>query len=95
MVERLNGMNNIICHSPEGAFCTYPDVTGLYGKQYDAKTIENDLDVARFLLEKAHVAVVPGVAFHGEGHVRFVYAKSMEEITEGMDRVETAINELQ
>lgn len=94
MVKRLNDMRDITCHSPEGAFYTYPNITSLYGKKYDGNKIENDLDVAKFLLEKAHVAVVPGVAFHGTDHIRFVFAKSMEEIKDGMDRVERAINEL-
>lgn len=94
MVQRLQAMQGIRCHYPDGAFYTFPNVTGLYGKFYNGKELANDLDVARFFLEKAHVAVVPGVAFSAEGYVRFVFAKSMEEIKGGMDRVERAINEL-
>ena len=54
----------------------------------------NDMDVAKYFLEKSHVAVVPGIAFNYSNHVRFVFAKSMEEIKEGLDRIEKATKEL-
>jgi len=66
----------------------------LYSKEYDGNTIRSDVDVAKFFLEKAHVAVVPGVAFNYSGYVRFVFAKSLEEIKEGLNRTEKAIKEL-
>ena len=80
MVNRLNEIEGIKCQYPDGAFYTFPNVTALYSKEYDGNTIRNDIDVAKFFLEKAHVAVVPGVAFNYSGYVRFVFAKSMEEI---------------
>lgn len=94
MVDRLNQIKGIHCQYPDGAFYTFPNITELYGKEYEGKVIENDLDVARFFLEKAHVAVVPGVAFNYPGYVRFVFAKSMNEIKEGLDRIEEAITGL-
>ncbi len=94
MVERFRNMEDITCHYPDGAFYTLPKVTGLYGRIYGGKSLKNDLDVTKFLLEKAHVAAVPGVTFGAEGYIRFVFAKSMEEIKEGMDRIEKAIHEL-
>ncbi|MCJ7790127.1 MAG: pyridoxal phosphate-dependent aminotransferase [Candidatus Atribacteria bacterium] len=94
MVNRLNEIEGIKCKYPDGAFYTFPNVTALYGKKYDGNIIENDIDVAKFFLEKAHVAVVPGVAFNYSGYVRFVFAKSMEETKEGLDRIEKAIKGL-
>ena len=94
MVKRLNKIEGIKCQYPDGAFYTFPNVTALYGKEYNGNIIENDVDVAKFFLEKAHVAVVPGVAFNYSGYVRFVFSKSMEEIKEGLDRIEKAIKEL-
>ncbi len=92
MVERLNAMPGITCRHPDGAFYTFPNITGLFGKTYDGNTIENDLDAAKFFLEKAHVAVVPGAAFNSSGYVRFVFAKSMEEIKEVLDRIEQSLD---
>ncbi len=94
MVSRLNKIEGIQCQYPDGAFYTFPNITALYGKKYEGNTINNDLDVAKFFLEKAHVAVVPGVAFNYPDHVRFVFAKSMQEIKEGLDRIEQAIKKL-
>jgi len=94
MVKRLNDIEGIKCNYPDGAFYTFPNVTALYGKKYSGNIIRNDLDVAKYFLEKAHVAVVPGIAFNYSGHVRFVFAKSMEEIKKGLDRIEKAITEL-
>ena len=94
MVKRLNGIQGIQCQYPDGAFYTFPNVAALYGRQYDGNTMNNDIDIAKFFLEKAHVAVVPGEAFNYLNHVRFVFAKSMEEIEEGLNRVEKAIKEL-
>ncbi len=94
MVNRLNQIEGISCQFPDGAFYTFPNVTNLYGKEYDGNVLNNDLDVAKFFLEKAHVAVVPGVAFNYPGYVRFVFAKSMEIIKEGLNRIEKAITEL-
>ncbi len=94
MVNRLNQIEGLKCQNPDGAFYTFPNVTALYGKKYDGNIINNDLEVAKFFLEKAHVAVVPGVAFNYPGYVRFVFAKSMEEIKEGLNRIEQAIAEL-
>jgi len=94
MVNRLNKIEGIKCNYPDGAFYAFPNVTALYGKKYNGNIIGNDVNVAKFFLEKAHVAVVPGVAFNYLGYVRFVFAKSMEEINEGLDRIEKAIKEL-
>ena len=94
MVKRLNEIEGIRCQYPDGAFYTFPNVASLYGKKYNGNIIGNDVDVAKFFLEKAHVAVVPGVAFNYPGYVRFVFAKSIEEIKKGLDRVEKAIKEL-
>jgi len=94
MVNRLNKIEGIKCNYPDGAFYAFPNVTALYGKKYNGNIIGNDVNVAKFFLEKAHVAVVPGVAFNYSGYVRFVFAKSMEEINEGLDRIEKAIKEL-
>ena len=93
MVNRLNEIEGIKCQYPDGAFYTFPNVTALYSKEYDGNIIRSDVDVTKFFLEKAHVAVVPGVAFNYPGYVRFVFAKSMEEIKEGLDRIEKATKE--
>jgi aspartate/methionine/tyrosine aminotransferase len=65
------------CDTPEGAFYAFPDVR---------KLNKDSRKVSAMLLEKAHVATIPGVVFgaQGEGHVRFGYAMPKEAIAVGL-----------
>jgi aspartate aminotransferase len=55
-------------------------------RHYSAK-MPDDLAVSRLLLEREHVAVVPGAAFGAPGHLRMSYATSMDRIDEGLKRM--------
>lgn len=56
--------------------------------------IESSLDLSEYLMETAHLAVVPGSAF-GEDHcIRISYALPMEDLKEGFDRLEKALQTL-
>jgi len=91
IVDRLNAMPNIRCHSPEGAFYVFPNVSALYGKRHGDKPIGNSADFTTFLLEAARIAVVPGVEFGNDSHVRISYATSMANIEKGMNRMAEAV----
>lgn len=67
MMDRLNGMPGITCADSMGAFYLLPDVTGCYGKRYGDMVLENDMQVAEYLLDVAGIAVVPGTAFLHRG----------------------------
>ena len=56
--------------------------------------ISSSLDLADFLMEKAHVAVVPGSAFGEDRCIRISYAMSMAEIEEGFNRISDALSTL-
>lgn len=94
MISRLNGMTGISCSNVKGAFYTFPNVSQLYGKSIDGKVMNNSTDIATYLLEDAHIAVVPGIAFEAPENLRLTYVSSMEEIIEGMDRMERCIKAL-
>lgn len=79
MVKRLNEIPGLNCVMPEGAFYAFPEIT---------QTKLNSIKFAEKLLEEAGVAVVPGAAFGNDFHIRLSYAASMDEINEGMDRLE-------
>ena len=91
IVDRLNGLPGIRCHSPEGAFYVFPNVARLYGKRYQEKPITNSTEFSAFLLDAARIAVVPGVEFGNDNHIRISYATSMVNIEKGMDRMAEAI----
>ena len=71
------------CQMPKGAFYAYPNISVAFGKN----GIANTMQFAEQLLEKAHVAVVPGEAFGTNSHVRISYATSMKELERGLDRI--------
>lgn len=81
MIRRLKEMGFGISVEPTGAFYVFANV----------KHVSNDSYRLAFdILEKAHVGVTPGIDFgkNGEGYLRFSYANSLENIAEGMNRLE-------
>ena len=63
-------------NEPQGAFYLFPEITSYYGKSAHGHTIENDSDLAMYLLQVAHVATVSGSAFCAPGYIRLSYATS-------------------
>jgi aspartate aminotransferase len=94
IVDRLNAMTDITCQSPEGAFYVFPNVSRTYGKRFKDKVLTNSTEFSAFLLEAARIAVVPGVEFGSDAHLRFSYATAMAQIEKGMDRMEEALKAL-
>ena len=88
IVARLNALPGVRCATPRGAFYAFPDVRGLLGRPGGPAT---SVALCEVLLEKAHVAVVPGEAFEGPGFLRFSYATSLARIEEGIDRIARAL----
>jgi len=88
MAGRLNGINRIECPQPTGAFYCFPDVSAHYGRTINGTEITGSDNFARALLEQANVAVVPGQPFGCDENVRLSFACSLENITEGLDRLE-------
>lgn len=84
MHQRLNGIKGVTCVQPTGAFYAFPNVSGAFA----ALGVKGSLDLSAKVLEQAHVAVVPGIAFGLDDYVRLSFATSMEQIREGCDRLE-------
>ncbi|WP_432406526.1 pyridoxal phosphate-dependent aminotransferase [Wukongibacter sp. M2B1] len=91
MVERINAIENLSCRMPKGAFYVMVNISKLIGKTLDGKSIGSSMDFAEYLLEKAEVAVIPGSGFGADNYVRLSYATSLENIKEGLNRIENAI----
>lgn len=87
MIKRLKELGLGITVEPTGAFYVFAN----------ARHVSNDSYKLAFdVLEKAHVGVTPGVDFgqNGEGYLRFSYANSIENIIEGLNRLEHYLNNL-
>jgi aspartate aminotransferase len=93
MVEKLNKIKGISCLKPSGAFYAFPNVSKILekGVKYNGKRIINSFDLADFILKEAEVALIPGSAFEAEGYLRLSYATSMEDVKEGLDRIENIL----
>jgi aspartate aminotransferase len=94
IVDRLNKIPGVSCYKPVGSFYVFPNFSSYYGKSYQGKKIENSTHLADFFLDVARVAVVPGVEFGADPFERLSYATSMEDITEGLNRIEEALKKL-
>ncbi|NLN82948.1 MAG: pyridoxal phosphate-dependent aminotransferase [Firmicutes bacterium] len=93
MVEKVNSIPGLSCNNPGGAFYVFANITNFFGKTIRGIKINNGTDLCNVILEEAKVAVVPGIAFEAEGFMRFSYANSMENIIEGLNRVEALLKE--
>jgi aspartate aminotransferase len=78
----IRAIPGVTCTTPQGAFYIFPNVSSHLGVR-----AADTSAVARQLLEREHVAVVPGEAFGAPGHLRISYATSVERIDEGLRRL--------
>lgn len=88
MVSRINAIDKVSCIKPEGAFYVMMNIKKLLGTTIGGSRIESGEDFAKVLLTQGKVALIPGEGFCAPGYVRWTYAASMENIKEGMDRLE-------
>ena len=94
MVDRVNSMELVSCLKPEGAFYIMMNIRKVFGKKCGDVVIDSCDTFASQLLEKGLVAVVPGSGFDAPDYVRWSYATSLENIKEGMDRLEKFLSTL-
>lgn len=88
MVKRINSIPGVSCINPDGAFYVFMSIKDLLGKEIKGKVINNADEFCEWLLECSKVALVPGTGFGADGYVRWSYATSMQNIKEGLDRLE-------
>ncbi len=94
IVSSLNKIDGIKCPLPKGAFYVFYDVSAYYGKKYNGTEVNNSTSFCNYVLTEEKVGLVPGVAFGNDNCVRMSYACSMDEIDEGIKRIESALAKL-
>ncbi|MCD9879727.1 aminotransferase class I/II-fold pyridoxal phosphate-dependent enzyme [Streptomyces guryensis] len=87
LVEALNQIDGIDCPLPDGGMFAFPDVSGLL---HD-RGWSSSADLAAWLLDTAHVAVVPGEAFNAPGRIRVCFAIDDETLITAIDRLKAAL----
>jgi aspartate aminotransferase len=93
MVERINAIPELSCLKPEGAFYVMMNITDLLGKVIHGKLIRNADDFGEIFLKEGLVCIVPCTGFGDPHFLRWSYATSMENIKEGLDRLERFLAE--
>lgn len=90
----LKEIPGVKANYPEGAFYFFPDVSSYFGKSDGERTVKNSDDFCMYMLEKAHVSLVPGEAFGDEKCVRLSYAASEKDLVEALKRMKSALTDL-
>ncbi len=91
LLEEIPGFRNNV---PKGAFYFFPNVSEYYGKKFGDQEINNSTDLCMYLLNHAHVALVPGDAFGNPDCIRISYAASKKLLITAITRISEALSEL-
>lgn len=92
ILAALAQIPGVECMPPDGAFYVFPNVTGLLGQPLgDGTVCKSSQELSNYLLEQAHIGVVPGEAFGAPGYLRLSYAQGQDDIAEGMHRFAAAV----
>lgn len=93
MVDRINSISGISCKKPDGAFYVMINISKLKGKTINGYRINSSVDLCTSLLEVEKVAAIPGSAFGADDYIRLSYATSMDNIKEGLNRIENFVKQ--
>ncbi|OPZ97552.1 MAG: Aspartate aminotransferase [Bacteroidetes bacterium ADurb.Bin408] len=94
VLDLLKDVPHIKTNIPQGAFYVFFDVSYYYGKSDGLTTVKDGSDLCMYILNKVHVAMVPGSAFGDENCIRFSYATSENLLIEAVRRIKNALAEL-
>ena len=89
VVKELNNIPGVTCRETDGTFYVFPSFTEYIEK---SQKINNDDELAMYLLNEGKVAVVPGSAFGMSGHLRLSIALDLKTLEIAMNRIKTTLN---
>ncbi len=89
LVEALNLVPGFKCLPSDGTFYSFPDVSEAIA---NTEGVNNDLEFAEYLINKAGVAIVPGSAFGAEGYIRLSFATSLDVLKDAVNRISKALS---
>jgi aspartate aminotransferase len=91
VLGELRKINGVRCSPCDGTFYIFPCFNELIA---NTAAINNDIELAEYLLNEAEIALIPGSAFGAEGYLRISYATSMDKLIEAMQRMQAALAKL-
>jgi aspartate aminotransferase len=86
--QALNAIEGVECPPSDGTFYSFPSFHAVIERM---DGIEDDVQLAQLLLEKAEVALVPGSAFGLAGHLRLSFATDMSSLEKALARIKQII----
>ena len=89
VVKELNNISGVTCRETDGTFYVFPSFTKYIE---ESQKINNDDELAMYLLNEGKVAVVPGSAFGMSGHLRLSIALDLKTLEIAMNRIKTTLN---
>lgn len=88
LIQALDDLPGFACQGGQGAFYAFPDVKGAVAA---IDGVNDDVELATWLLEEAGVAVVPGTPFGAPGYVRLSFATSIDVLKKAIERMDSAL----
>jgi aspartate aminotransferase len=92
--QLLKDIPGVKANYPEGAFYFFPDVSSYFGKTDGTHTVKDGDDLCLYLLDKAHVSLVPGGAFGDPNCLRLSYAAAEKDLIEALKRIKEVFSGL-
>ncbi|KNA04678.1 hypothetical protein SOVF_197460 [Spinacia oleracea] len=95
LVKTFKDLQGVKVSEPQGAFYLFLDISSYYGSEAQGfGLIDSSESLCRYLLNKAHVALVPGDAFGDDKCVRISYAASLSTLQEAVQRIQKELIQL-
>jgi len=88
VVAALNAIEGVTCLPADGTFYVFPHMQAVIDR---LDGVNNDVELAEYLLDEAGIALVPGSAFGAPGYVRISFATSMEILKDALTRLANAL----
>jgi len=92
IVRRLGAIPGVELREPDGAFYVFPDLSERIRAARNG--VSDSASLCDYLIDEAKIVCVPGSAFGMEGHIRLSYAVSEQDISDGLDRMEAALERM-
>ncbi|WP_414472668.1 pyridoxal phosphate-dependent aminotransferase [Microvirga sp. M2] len=95
VLDGLQSIPGLRLRAPDGAFYVFPECGALIDPGSGSeRAVEDDAQLASYLLHEAHVAVVPGAAFGSQPCLRLSFATSRDNLEKAVDRIGRALARL-
>jgi len=88
VIAALNDIPGVVCLPADGTFYCFPHVQTVIDR---LENVNDDVQLAEYLLDKAGVALVPGSAFGAPGYIRLSFATGMNTLKDAITRIATAL----